>query len=578
MGDTELDKAVCVVGAGAAGLVSAQVLVADGFTHVDVLTRDHSPGGTWAEERIYPELRINNVHGEYRFSSLPMPPPADAAKSGGRLGGEDMRLYMESFADNFLKGRVQYDTVVTRIRSAGPDAPPDGKRWTVTVQDRNTGEERHLKYDKIVLCTGACSVPKYPPSLSPEDAQAAGFLGPVFHSIELKKNTNKLLNAVQPLTSPEPGHAVVVGGGKSAWDAAAFLANNGRKVTVVFETADAVVASSSPLPDFIRKSRLLSVLSPSPVLRTRLERFLHTTWLGSKLTHFFWHGLVQDSYKALGVPPDSPLRRAQSVFWGVRTNDEGVPAPDRFFSLVRAGKIALAAPARAVRFGADGRSVVLGDGRALRADAVVLATGFRSSWADILDEATYSELGLDAHAPPPEDADYRREFAYASLAHPPPARAPAGGAEPAAAVYRGIVPAKNILRRDFALNGAIFSTNNGYVYEVCAHWIASYLRGDAFLRVPPSAAAAVASAERNNAWLRVRFPGMFRYANESYAADMAMFGWPQLADTLLEDMGLPIMRSGGNWLTWPFKVADLREIARLKEERDAQRAAYAAKT
>ena len=49
-------------------------------------------------------------------------------------------------------------------------------------------------------------------------------------------------------------------------------------------------------------------------------------------------------------------------------------------------------------------------------------------------------------------------------------------------------------------------------------------------------------------------------------------------DTLLEDMGLPIMRSGGNWLTWPFKVNDLREIARLKEERDAQRAACATRT
>lgn len=50
--------------------------------------------------------------------------------------------------------------------------------------------------------------------------------------------------------------------------------------------------------------------------------------------------------------------------------------------------------------------------------------------------------------------------------------------------------------------------------------------------------------------------------------------WPQAMDTLLEDMGLPIMRSGGNWLTWPFKVIDLKEIERLTEEREAKRAAY----
>ncbi len=48
--------------------------------------------------------------------------------------------------------------------------------------------------------------------------------------------------------------------------------------------------------------------------------------------------------------------------------------------------------------------------------------------------------------------------------------------------------------------------------------------------------------------------------------------WPQHADDLLEDMGLPVMRSGGNALTWPFKVVDLSEIKNLKEERDARRA------
>lgn len=50
--------------------------------------------------------------------------------------------------------------------------------------------------------------------------------------------------------------------------------------------------------------------------------------------------------------------------------------------------------------------------------------------------------------------------------------------------------------------------------------------------------------------------------------------WPQAVDTLLEDMDLKSMRSGGNWLTWPFKVIDLREIQFLKEERDARRAEY----
>ena len=50
------------------------------------------------------------------------------------------------------------------------------------------------------------------------------------------------------------------------------------------------------------------------------------------------------------------------------------------------------------------------------------------------------------------------------------------------------------------------------------------------------------------------------------------YRWPQHVDDLLEDMGLPIMRSGGNALTWPFKTIDLDEIKNLKIERDERRA------
>ena len=43
-------------------------------------------------------------------------------------------------------------------------------------------------------------------------------------------------------------------------------------------------------------------------------------------------------------------------------------------------------------------------------------------------------------------------------------------------------------------------------------------------------------------------------------------------------MELQTMRSGGNWLTWPFKIIDLREIQFLKEERDRKRAEYEGNT
>lgn len=66
------------------------------------------------------------------------------------------------------------------------------------------------------------------------------------------------------------------------------------------------------------------------------------------------------------------------------------------------------------------------------------------------------------------------------------------------------------------------STNNGYTFEVVAHWIASYFRGDpSFMkRLPQTVAEAEYEAELQNAWLRKRFPGMFGWLSESYSADM----------------------------------------------------------
>jgi len=44
-------------------------------------------------------------------------------------------------------------------------------------------------------------------------------------------------------------------------------------------------------------------------------------------------------------------------------------------------------------------------------------------------------------------------------------------------------------------------------------------------------------------------------------------------DELLDDIEVPLMRSGGNWLTWPFKVISVDELLTLKEERRAKREA-----
>lgn len=115
---------ICIIGAGAAGLITAHTLIQDGYQHVEVLTRDPTPGGIWSAGRVYEGLIINkyvydpsgyrygdgltavfcSIQGEYRFSNLDTPPPSSAS-SDRRLSGQDLQAYMAKFVELFLPDR-----------------------------------------------------------------------------------------------------------------------------------------------------------------------------------------------------------------------------------------------------------------------------------------------------------------------------------------------------------------------------------------------------------------------------------------------------------------------------------------
>ncbi|KAI9057634.1 FAD/NAD-P-binding domain-containing protein [Trametes sanguinea] len=558
-------ETIAIIGSGVAGLITAHTLLNDGFSELRILTRDLEVGGVWATDRIYPGLYLNNVHGEYRLSPLEMPTPV---APGLRLSGEDMAIYMKTFASKFLEGRIEFGIDVQDIRR-----DPKGSSWLLDAHDLRSGQRESRSYARIVVCTGlistrGCSTPRMPEDLNPNAAMAAGFSGLVFHSVDFGPKLQDLLAQVPPADSVSGSDIppiVVIGGGKSAQDICACLANEGRKVTMVCHNLDAFTAGPKPLPDFIRKSRLLSLFSPHIHLRTTLERFLHTTNVGKKVVDFMWHGLQKSSFDAVQLPADSPLRNTVSPYWHIRVNDEGVPRSNGFHALATGGAIEVVSPAHAISFGDDGHSVVLNDGRVLRASAVVLATGYRSSWPSIFNAQTIEELGLNPH----EVEDHGRyRWNYTTLTDAPPLHPDAK--KWSSSIYRGIVPAKNIARRDFAVNGACVSPNNGYTVEVASHWISAYFLRDE-LRLPETPQAAFAETERAAAWLKQRYPEIPTALNTSHTGYLAFWTWPQHVDDLLEDMGLPVMRSGGNGLTWPFKVIDLDEIKNLKEERDAKR-------
>lgn len=550
-----------IIGAGAAGLINAHVLLQDGFTDIHVITRDATVGGVWARERVYPGLRINNVHGEYRFSAMVMPPPSETAVTGGRLSGLDLCNYMEKYYDNFLKGKVTlcFNTEVLDISRQEDDG-----KWLVRTENTRTHAKNNPQFSRIILATGGCSEPQIPDYLSPAAAAKCQYRGIVTHSSQFGANVDRISKSVKAQAGEE-GSVVVIGGGKSAQDVCVRLVQEGIKCCNIFETTDSFLAASTPLPDFIRRSRFLSILSPHIHLRTRLERFLHGTTLGGKITRFLWAKIQESSLDAFKLPSDSPLRRTHSLFWGVRTNDVGAARPDSYHTLANSKQIEVIAPARAIGFSPDKRSILLNDGRSVVASAVVLATGYCSSWSKIFSDKTAEELGINKHAP---TIKMSHCWDYPSL-HGAPQVHP-DSKKWVTSIHRGIVPAKNILRRNFAIAGSLFTANVGYTNEVVAHWISSYFLGDA-MRLPTDVESATAEGERGAAWMKTRYPEMDSWVNVSYMGSLDFWNWPQAVDDLLEDMGLPIHRSGGSWFTWPFKIIDLREIASLGDERRVKR-------
>ena len=69
-------------------------------------------------------------------------------------------------------------------------------------------------------------------------------------------------------------------------------------------------------------------------------------------------------------------------------------------------------------------------------------------------EKTVEELGIGRH-PPSQDIDEWEH--YKTLASPPPAHPLSD--QWASSIYRGLVPAKNVMKRDFAINGAFVSNS-----------------------------------------------------------------------------------------------------------------------
>ena len=208
--DSAGQSRVGIIGAGIAGLVTAKVLLSNGF-EVVVFDKEPALGGVWTASRTYPGLRANNAKENYCFSDYSYPDSAN-----GYPYAHEVRNYLESYADHFdLRACIRFNCEVTHLTTSGANAKP-GFELTIDAGGQDATETLHFPF--VVVCNGPFSTTNIP-----EFEGMSSFSGRIRHS-------SQCIDA----EVADAERVITVGGGKSALDCAASDALKVKISTLVF--------------------------------------------------------------------------------------------------------------------------------------------------------------------------------------------------------------------------------------------------------------------------------------------------------------------------------------------------------
>jgi cation diffusion facilitator CzcD-associated flavoprotein CzcO len=336
---------IAIIGAGAAGLVTAKVLTQAGH-EVQVFDKTPDVGGVWSRTRRYPGVTTQSPKAQYAFSDFPMPGDYPEWPDGAQV-----QAYFAAYAAAFgLEPALRLGTEVTAARPLG-----DG-RWSVSARD--TAET----FDRLVVANGVFCEPAVPayPGLG-EFTAAGGRLcaGTEFHDAEDARGK----------------HVLVVGYGKSACDVTVPISGVAASTDVI--ARQMLWKVPRKIGGFLNFKMLLLTRMGEALFRyLRLrgfERFLHGPGNGVRRRMINSIGSVsvrQFGLRRLGLVPGGHMEDIVRGAIGLAT--EG------FFERVADGRLTVHRDRTIARLLADeGRPYAeLSDGTRLPADLVVCATGF----------------------------------------------------------------------------------------------------------------------------------------------------------------------------------------------------------
>lgn len=168
-------ETVCVIGAGASGLVAIKNLKEHGFA-VDCFERETGVGGAWNwrhdRSPVYASTHLISSKPSTQYPDFPMP------DSWPDYPHHSLLLsYLEHYADHFdLRGNIWLGTEVIRAE------PAEDGRWDVTTRVGRNGAERTQRYAALMVANGHNWSPKMP-----EYEGLDGYRGEVIHACAYKE-------------------------------------------------------------------------------------------------------------------------------------------------------------------------------------------------------------------------------------------------------------------------------------------------------------------------------------------------------------------------------------------------------
>ncbi len=549
---------------GLYGLSMAKAYIQVNPDHkVVVYTDGSSIGGVWAKERLYPNLKTNNMLGTFELSDLPMATETYGVKPGEHIPGDVMHRYLEDYATKFdVTRHIRFNSKVEEVEENENDSS-----WTLTICSTSAssiGKRSQIKTKRLVVATGMASeasIPSLPGSES--------FKKPLFHF----SNFNKHLDTVSTSKA-----VAILGSAKAAWDVCYDYASAGVQVEWIIRRSGLgpnwmAPPYVTPLRRWLEKlvmTRFLTWFSPciwgDADGYATPRSWLHSTVIGRWIVDNVWAVLSNDVIQLNRYDRSEETKKLKprtTAFW-VGSMLSILNYETDFFELVKNGRIRVhLADVERLSPGA----VHLDDGKELKVDLLCCATGWKHD-LDIKFRPTgvKEKVGLPTSSPERDaittkaDTEILQRFPKLQ-SQPDLIRFPednnAKSPNRSWRLFRLVIPPAYLTKRNIGFCGITTPLNTTMCAQTQALWLTAYLSGLMDISQFGSAEDVVYTTELENRWGRWRYP-------QGFAARFPDFVFDSLPyiDLLLGDLGLNKWRKGGmlSEIFEPYGVEDYRGL------------------